>query len=54
MFKGITLWQMFTVRYGKDPSFIGNSTISIGRFNSYVTNYQRITPISPGFMADIT
>jgi hypothetical protein len=33
--------------YGKSPSLIGKSTISMGHgFNSYVTNYQRVFPMN--------
>jgi len=32
-----------TKNYGKSPFLMGKSTISIAIFNSYVTNYQRVS-----------
>jgi hypothetical protein len=32
-----------TKNYGKSPFSMGKSTISMAMFNSYVTNFQRVT-----------
>ena len=38
-----------TKNYGKSPFLMGKSTIFIAIFNSYVTNYQRVSPCCPRF-----